>query len=570
MARSVGDQRALGYALAARCDANSGPDGSEDRITAAAEIVGLAEVTGDRQLELLGCRLKVVALLEIGDIGAVDRALERFALVADRLRQPLYRWYVPLWRGMRALMRGEWSAAAQYGADAEVTGTQAASGNAVALTFTQWWVRQRYEGHQREAGSAMADLLGESSAAPRFTAGPRAVIAALTGDQEKSRALLVEWLHSGLPDRIRDSEWLPETAQLAQVAVAVGAHEVAERLYADLRPYAHRFCVEGIGAAFTGSVAWYLALLATFLGRSAEAGEYAAQARAAHARVGLIGEPPPLAGTWESPGSPASAAPVPEPGAALEWEGATWAVSWAGKSSRVRDSKGLRDLAILLSRPQQEVHCLELVGGSDVGTSPGPALDEQARRAYEQRIRDLQSDIDEANEMADTGRAERAEEELDALVQQLSEAFGLTGRSRATGSAAERARSAVSWRIRAADPEPCWAASGAGPPPAERGPDRYVVLIPARDRGALDPASGTQRVDPEEAAVHVEHLDRPEAGGGGQLAYGVLPDDRAGGLRRLLGHGRRKAVGDAPAVHHPLEIITGRGEGRSHRLVGDQ
>ena len=299
VARAVGDQRALGYALAARCDANSGPDGSEDRVTAAAEIVGLAEVTGDRQLELLGWRLQVVALLEIGDIGAVDRALERFALVAERLRQPLYRWYVPLWRGMRALMRGEWSAAAQYGADAEVTGTQAASGNAVALTFTQWWVRQRYEGHQREAGSAMADLLSESSAAPRFTAGPRAVIAALTGDQERARALLVEWLHSGLPDRIRDSEWLPETAQLAQVAVAVGAHEVAERLYADLRPYAHRFCVEGIGAAFTGSVAWYLALLATFLGRSAEAGEYAAQARAAHARVGLIGEPPPLAGTSE-------------------------------------------------------------------------------------------------------------------------------------------------------------------------------------------------------------------------------------------------------------------------------
>ena len=39
---------------------------------------------------------------------------------------------------------------------------------------------------------------------------------------------------------------------------------------------------------------------------------------------------------------------------------------------------------------------------------------------------------------------------LDALVQQLSEAFGLAGRARTTGSAAERARSAVSWRIRAA------------------------------------------------------------------------------------------------------------------------
>ena len=344
-------------------------------------------------------------------------------------------------------MRGEWVAAARYGAEAEVLGTQAASANAVPLTFTQWWVRQRYEGNQVEAGSAMADLLGQVPADPRLTAGPRAVIAALTGDEEKARSLLLEWLHSGSPDRTRDSEWLPESAQLAQVAVEVGGHEVGERLYAELRPYAHLFCVEGIGAACTGSVAWYLSLLAGFLGRTAEAADYAVQAQSAHARVGLIGEPPPLGGRTESAGP---AAPVQDFEAALELEGATWAVSWAGKTRRVQDSKGLRDLAILLSRPQQEVHCLELVGGSDVGASPGPALDEQARRAYEQRIRDLQSDVDEARDMADTGRAERAEEELDALVQQLSEAFGLTGRSRATGSAAERARSAVSWRIRAA------------------------------------------------------------------------------------------------------------------------
>jgi hypothetical protein len=132
------------------------------------------------------------------------------------------------------------------------------------------------------------------------------------------------------------------------------------------------------------------------------------------------------------------------------WEGATWAVGYAGKTGRLRDSKGLRDLAVLLSRPQQEVHCLELVGGSDVGSEAGPALDQQARRAYESRIRDLQEDIDEARDLGDPVRAERAEAELDALVQQLAGAFGLSGRSRATGSAAERARSAVSWRIRAA------------------------------------------------------------------------------------------------------------------------
>ena len=90
-------------------------------------------------------------------------------------------------------------------------------------------------------------------------------------------------------------------------------------------------------------------------------------------------------------------------------EGATWAVTFAGATRRLRDSKGLRDLVILLGRPQQEVHCLELAGGADVGGDVGPALDEHARRAYQQRIQELQEDIDDARAANDPARAERAE-----------------------------------------------------------------------------------------------------------------------------------------------------------------
>ena len=70
------------------------------------------------------------------------------------------------------------------------------------------------------------------------------------------------------------------------------------------------------------------------------------------------------------------------------------------------------------------------------------------RRDYQARIVELQHDIDEARGHNDNARADRAELELDALVEQLSEAFGLGGRSRTTGSSAERARTAVTYRIR--------------------------------------------------------------------------------------------------------------------------
>jgi hypothetical protein len=131
-------------------------------------------------------------------------------------------------------------------------------------------------------------------------------------------------------------------------------------------------------------------------------------------------------------------------------EGDSWRFGFGGRTVRIRDMKGVGDLAVLLARPNVDVHALELMGGADVGGAAGPAIDESARRAYQSRIVELQREIDEAHGHNDGARADRAELELDALVGQLSEAFGLGGRSRATGSSAERARTAVTYRVRAA------------------------------------------------------------------------------------------------------------------------
>ncbi len=75
-------------------------------------------------------------------------------------------------------------------------------------------------------------------------------------------------------------------------------------------------------------------------------------------------------------------------------------------------------------------------------------LDARARRELTARARELQEEVDEAEARNDRGRAERARERLDELVSGLSQALGLGGRSRRLGSAAERARTAVTWRIR--------------------------------------------------------------------------------------------------------------------------
>jgi hypothetical protein len=56
--------------------------------------------------------------------------------------------------------------------------------------------------------------------------------------------------------------------------------------------------------------------------------------------------------------------------------------------------------------------------------------------------------LSEAIELADQGRADALREELDFITRELSRAFGLGGRERRAGAAAERARINVRRRIK--------------------------------------------------------------------------------------------------------------------------
>jgi tetratricopeptide (TPR) repeat protein len=129
-------------------------------------------------------------------------------------------------------------------------------------------------------------------------------------------------------------------------------------------------------------------------------------------------------------------------------DGSLWTLAFGGLAVQLTHQKGFSDLAKLLQRPGIEMHCLELSERPAETGGDAAILDERARREVQARARELQREIDEADTMHDLARSERAREELDRLVELLSGALGLGGRSRALGSVAERARSAVTWRIR--------------------------------------------------------------------------------------------------------------------------
>jgi hypothetical protein len=136
----------------------------------------------------------------------------------------------------------------------------------------------------------------------------------------------------------------------------------------------------------------------------------------------------------------------------LQREGDVWRVRRGSTVVRVKHSRGMSILARLVERPGEEVHVLAL--GSDepsasvAESDAGDALDERARRAYRQRILDLDEDIAEAERNSDAGRLAGLREERAALDEELRRAVGLGGRVRRSGSATERARVNVQRRMK--------------------------------------------------------------------------------------------------------------------------
>jgi TolB-like protein len=132
----------------------------------------------------------------------------------------------------------------------------------------------------------------------------------------------------------------------------------------------------------------------------------------------------------------------------LRAKGDTWEISYGAETVYLSEVKGFHDLKLLLSNANEEIHCSDLMGIPISQDKGDTTIDAQARSAYENRIRELQEELEEAEGFNDLGRIELLREELDQVVDHLSKALGLSGRTRKLSAPSDRARSAVTWRIR--------------------------------------------------------------------------------------------------------------------------
>jgi non-specific serine/threonine protein kinase len=121
---------------------------------------------------------------------------------------------------------------------------------------------------------------------------------------------------------------------------------------------------------------------------------------------------------------------------------------------------------VLLQRPGQELHVLELAAAMGTSQTPSPAvnarelhrergdagelLDPQAKATYRQRITELEQEAEEAERFNDPELALKVHAELDSLTHELARAVGLGGRDRRAASSSERARVRITLALRRA------------------------------------------------------------------------------------------------------------------------
>lgn len=494
LARASGDEGALVQALAARSDATSGPEHCAARIALASEIVELSIRRRRPQLELLGRRLLVVALLERGDVAGADREIHAFAVTAAALRRPIFAWYEPMWRGMHAIADGRIEEGRARLAEMTEIGQAAGSENAFILGQTLRWCIAS----ELMLGEVVEEMLSDGILEQLPGVWPlvtRSLCAVQVGRPDEARALL-DRAAARLPEADRDAEWLPMLAQTAEIVGHLGPHPIAEWAYGALVPFRSLIAIEGIGTAIRGPIERDLGVLAAALGRRDAAAAHFDAAIATASKLGALVTARTLRDAGFALGDAGFLAeararyvalgidrrvaeidarldavpPAPAPSPALErqagprfvLDGEVWSVAFAGREAQLRDSKGLRDLAQLLSSPGRPIPVADLASGGGRGSGArgddraelhepgdlGEVIDVQARDAYRRRLAELEEELDDADRASDLERSARAAAERDALVAQLSAAYGLGGRPRRAGDQTERARQAVSARIR--------------------------------------------------------------------------------------------------------------------------
>jgi hypothetical protein len=508
LARRLGDAATLAYALEGLFAALWRPDTSEERLAIANEMVALGEHTADLERLMVGYQNRLHVLLELGDIPSVHREQAAVERMAEELRQPAHNWVPIATKAQLALLEGSFEDAELLIAAARRLRGRTNRSDAVEGYAAQMFQLRREQGRLDEIEEPLANAARELTWYPVL----RCALAVLHIELNREAPARAEFERqandkfAGVPF---DNKWIVSMVLLSDVACRL-RHPAASTLYDRLLPFAQLNAVAG-GDVCAGSVSRYLGQLATAMSRTDAAlrhfddalhrnEQMGARPSVAHTQYDLaamllkrdaqgdgerayellvaarttcdeLGMTALLsnvsAGLANLGGStsdgPPRALPSKPPVTAdetFQLEGEFWTVGYEGRVVRLRDSKGMRVLAQLLTHPGRPHPSLDLerlgAPGDEASVravasaDAGELIDDEARRAYRTRVAELRDAIEEAEAWGKAEEAGTLREEMDFIMRELSRAVGLGGRSRRAGSTAERSRLNVTRAVRSA------------------------------------------------------------------------------------------------------------------------
>lgn len=290
LAEETADDGALAQALQARHYVTRGARTLGQRRALAQRVVHHARHGGETRLELAGRAAYAVDLLEAGELDAMAKEVEDLAAAAQAFGHPEFQSYAATYRLVIALIRGEEKRADTFAAEAEASVHQDKEFG-IGLLFARAVTDLRPKSDEELARSQTALAM----MATRF---PRVIVwrcALLLADLARgtnadaagwAKALAAEVLELP-PD---DAHWLLAASMVAEGVAAVpgAAAEYAEPLTQVLRPHADSLAIGGRVAAFRGSVAHSLGLLALACGDTDQAVADFTHACRVHDRMGAI------------------------------------------------------------------------------------------------------------------------------------------------------------------------------------------------------------------------------------------------------------------------------------------
>ncbi len=480
------DSMVLGEAIEAQIFAGFRYDNTGAVLQHCNELERLGSSEQHEELIFRAKIVKYACLLQESSPNAVTE-LKICEKIAGSLRHPRYLWQVNLARASQALARGHLDEARRLVHHTNELGKRYHDSTAyqhlILLKFCEALLHQDY-------GSIQQDLESVVSFAPEYPM-PRAGLALLhaaRGGLSEASFTLAPIVHNGLAIE-PDGFAMMTLCILATLTQFSGPTDWSEEVEAALRPYEGNTVTAGWGSAIEGAVSHFLAIIRLAHGDMSRALSDARNAvrqnrkmgfelltarssfLAAHCH-GLLGQPNEQRDQLDMATSVFCSAGVPTP--RLDFIGSVathsrspnnrhglkahpkpnqyqrsgdyWLVCFEGNECRMKHSRGLQFIHRLLSNQGTGIPSVELVQTGRQRTDDSnararhEAIDDRALAEYRSRIIELDSEIQEAEEMNDLGRLETLRTERTVVTDHIASATGLHGRPRDLDKVAERAR----------------------------------------------------------------------------------------------------------------------------------